>query len=140
MTLGMRQLAPWPEVLVTLVEKLRYKKGWSFRLADLDRGQGSTGLTLVIRLDTVDSYAPETEFSVVPPAAYNLASWRRWLFGQILLVERHEAAEFFVIEGARPYAPHHGPGFDPYQIFEHGEQADAQTTFRGERFTLEDAP
>lgn len=96
---------------------------------------------MVIHLSTIDSYDRTRDFHVVhymlvPPAAYNEQSWKRWLFDQILLVERHEAAEFFQIDDFRPYAPHHGPGFDPYQIFEHGDQQDAQTTFRGEKFKI----
>lgn len=31
----------------------------------------------------------------VPAAAYNEQSWTRWLLEQILLVEKHEAMEFF---------------------------------------------
>lgn len=135
----MRQEAPEPEMLHSLVGRLKYKKGWTFWLEDKDRGQGSKGLTLVILLETEDSYNPGAPFRVVhymivPSASYNEISWKRWLFDQILLVERHEAAEYFKIDDSRPYAPHHGPGFDPYQVFEHGEISDAQTTFRGERF------
>ncbi len=135
----MKQEAPYPEALESLVKQLKYKKGWTFWLEDKDRGQGSKGLTLVILLETEDSYNPGSTFRVVhymivPAASYNESSWKRWLFEQVLLVERHEAAEYFKIDDHRPYAPHHGPGFDPYQIFEHGEMADAQTTFRGEKF------
>jgi len=138
---GMKQSADYPHLLDYLVQHVHYKEGWSFFLQDLDRGQGSVGLTLVIHLETVDGYHPDKPFSVnhymiVPTANYNRQSWQRWLFDQILLVERHEAAEFFVLDGQRPYAPHHGPGFDPYQIFEHGDQQDAQTDFRGSRFDL----
>lgn len=135
------QSAPYPSALKKLVDNVKYKEGWDFTLVDLDRGQGSKGLTLIIRITVPDSYHPEHMFTVlhymiVPAASYNEQSWKRWLFDQILLVERHEACEFFMIDDFRPYAPHHGPGFDPYQIFEHGEQEDAQTTFRGEKFEL----
>lgn len=135
----MRQEIPDVDILAGLVARLEYKEGWRFELVDLDRGQGSKGLTLRILLTCKDSYHPDKTFQVnhymiVPAAAYNEQSWRRWLLDQVLLVERHEACEFFKIGGHRPYAPHHGPGFDPYQIFEHGRMEDAQTTFRGERF------
>jgi hypothetical protein len=52
-------------------------------------------------------------------------------------VERHEAAEFFALDadkpggGARPYAPHHQPGADPYTVFELGTAEEAATSFRG---------
>lgn len=138
----MTQQAEFPTILADLVSKVKYKEGWHFRLlTDHDRGQGSKGLTLLIQITVPDSYHPEHLFTVlhymiVPAAGYNEQSWMRWLFDQVLLVERHEACEFFMVDDYRPYAPHHGPGFDPYQIFEHGEQSDAQTTFRGEHFDL----
>lgn len=139
----MKQTAPDPEILKSLVSRLKYKEGWKFWLSEnLDRGQGSEGLTLVIHLTVPDSYHPEEKFNVVhymivPAAAYNERSWCRWLLDQILLVERHEACEFFQIDGHRPYAPNHGPGNDPYTIFDQGFKEDAQTDFRGNRFELE---
>jgi len=144
----MRQEAPYPEILGHLVAGLKYKPGWRFHLAGLDRGQGSRGLTLVINITGPDSYNPERHISVnhympVPPAAYDGRSWRRWLFDQILLVERHEAMEFFALatlsdidgftyDPIRPYAPSHGPGNDPYLIREIGTDEDGRTSFRGE--------
>lgn len=35
----MRQIAPDPTVLYELVELVRYRPGWTFKLADIDRGQ-----------------------------------------------------------------------------------------------------
>jgi hypothetical protein len=149
----MRQEAPYPTVLAEMVRTLRYKPGWCFTLNDITRGQGSLGLTLIINIHTVDSYNPEQHISVnhympVPPAAYDYRSWRRWLFDQILLVERHEACEFFRFPVAprydlasdshyaqpddRPYAPSHGPGSDPYLVRELGTDLDQRTSFRGE--------
>jgi hypothetical protein len=133
----MIQEAPDPTILLRLVEQVSYKPGWWFSVnMDYDRGQGSRGATLVVRPLTVDSYHPEdskrvTHLFPIPPAAYDERSWRRWLFEQVLLVERHEACEFFQIEGARPYAPHHGPGNDPYIVFDHGTDEDARTSFKG---------
>ncbi len=62
----------------------------------------------------------------VPPAAYNERSWKRWLFEQILLVERHEAAEFFQVDGDRPFAPYHHDGNDPYIVFELSTEAESE--------------
>jgi len=137
----MKQGAPEPTLLYKLVENLQYKKGWRFSLHDLDRGQESEGLTLIINITAPDSYHPDqtisvNHFMIVPPAAYDERSWTRWLLEQILLVEQHEACEFMVVAGHRPYAPHHGPGNNPYTIFEHGTKEDAQTTYRGEHFDL----
>jgi hypothetical protein len=134
----MTQTAPYPELLGSLVERIEYRPGWGLALADVDRGQGSNGLTLLVTTVGYDTYNPERgetyrvrHFFPVPPAAYNEQSWRRWIFERLLEVERHEAAEFFQIDGSRPFAPHHGPGNDPYIVFEHGEELDARTTFDG---------
>ena len=135
----MAQRAPFPHVLAELVDQLAYRPGWTFQLAHMDRGQGSEGLTLDIITKGYDSYHPERgenyrvhHYVIVPPAAYDRRSWQRWLFEQLLLIERHEAMEFFVVDGQRPYAPHHGPGNDPYIVFDHGTDEDVRTRFTGE--------
>lgn len=131
------QTAPDPVTLRSLVERLTYKVGWTFNLVDnLDRGQESKGMTLVIALDTTNSYDPKQHFVVnhymiVPAASFDERSWKRWLFDQILLVEQHEASEFFKIDNSRPFAPNHGPGNDPYAIRELGILEDAQVDHRG---------
>lgn len=135
----LKQEAPFPELLAGLVDRLVYRPNWRFRLANHDRGQGSEGLTLIIVTHGYDSYNPKNgetyrvqHFMPVPPASYNEQSWRRWLFDQCLLVERHECCEFFKIDGKRPYAPHHGPGNDPYVVFERGTDEEARTMYTGE--------
>jgi hypothetical protein len=132
----MSQRAPYPAVLAGLVALVRYWPGWVFSLATIDRGQGSEGLTLIISVSTVNSYPPGEPIHVahympVPPAAYDKRSWRRWLFDQCVLVDRHEACEFFEIGGDKPFAPSHGPGNDPYLIRELGTDLDRRTSFRG---------
>jgi hypothetical protein len=133
----MHQQAEYPETLDWLVENLTYKENWDFELDPaLERGQGSTGHTLVITILTPNSYNPKEMRRVahlfpVPPAAYDERSWRRWLFEQIHLVELHEAMEFYTIDGEKPYAPSHGPGNDPYMLREVGTVRDQRTSFRG---------
>jgi hypothetical protein len=120
------QLSPYPEILRDLVERLTYKRGWYFYLQELVReGQGETlsqGLTLNITVRTTNSVDGEpigiAHYMPVPPATYDEWSWKRWLFDQILLVERHEAMEFFKIDGYAPYFPDHGPGESPYRLTE----------------------
>lgn len=136
------QIAPFPAVLETLVAQVRYKSGWAFSLQDIDRGQGSAGLTLIIAITCPDTYHPTrtirvNHYMIVPPAAFDERAWCRWLFDQILLVEQHEAAEFFQVCGERPYAPNHAPGRNPYTITDQGTPQDATTDYRGERFTVE---
>lgn len=119
----MTQEAPYPQLLAELVARLSYRPGWTFALQYIDRGQGSKGLTLDIVTSGYNSYHPDQgqnyrvhHYMPVPPAAYDERSWRRWLLEQLLLVERHEACEFFVIDGEHVYAPSHGPGNDPYIV------------------------
>lgn len=131
------QVAPYPGELVDLVNSLTYKPNWRFALTHLDRGQGSEGLTLIANITGPDSYHHDQIVSVnhyfpVPPAAYDGRSWRRWLLDQILLVESHEACEFFTLDGDKPFAPSHGPGNDPYLIRELGTDLDRRTSYRGE--------
>jgi len=134
----MHQTAPDPVILRSLVEQLSYRPGWEFYLDDhWNRGQGSEGLTLFIHALVKDSNPPHddmgvTHLMIVPAASYDERSWRRWLLEQILLVESHEACEFFRIDGERAYAPSHGHGNDPYMIREIGTDIDARTTFRNE--------
>jgi hypothetical protein len=138
----MRQEAPDPQPLDDLVSRLKYKADWRVWLEDLDRGQGSKGLTLIIQRHGPDTYHPEISIRVnhyfpVPPAAYDERSWRRWLFDRLVDVETHEAMEFFVLldggQPKRPYAPSHGPGNDPYMIREpDGTELDRRTMYTGE--------
>jgi hypothetical protein len=133
----MKQSADYPEALYSLVKRLEYRPGWQFSLGRIDRGQGSSGLTFCALGYFPDTYDPNTmihvyHYFIVPAAAYNEQSWRRWLLDCLLKIEQHECCEFFKIDGERPYAPHHGPGEDPYIIFEHGTDLARRTSFRGE--------
>lgn len=131
--------APYPTELEDLVDSVSYRPGWLFALRDIDRGQGSQGLTLIVTTKGYNSYHPDqgenyrvNHYFPVPPAAYDRRSWQRWLFDRCLEIERHECMEFFQINGAKPYAPHHGPGNDPYIVFEHGTDLDVRTSYKGE--------
>lgn len=139
------QEAPFPDALDSLVQSLRYKPGWRIALEDKDRGQRSSGLTLAVYITEPDTYHPDetmrvVHYFIVPAAAYDARSWRRWLFERLLDVEKHECMEFFrfVSSGMpddcseyRPYAPHHGPGNDPYAIFEHAPDVETRTSYLG---------
>lgn len=134
----MDQTAPFPEILANLVAACSYRKHWHVWLEkDYDRGQGCKGLTLIISCNVQDSYSPDETITVrhlfpVPAAAYNRESWQYWLFGRFLDVEQHEAMEMFQIDGVRPYAPNHGPGWDPYLMTAETTGLDRRTDFRGE--------
>jgi hypothetical protein len=70
------QSAPFPTQLEELVKACSYRPGWTVRLSDIDRGQGSKGLTLIITTKGYDTYHPEdgqhyrvNHYMPVPPAA-----------------------------------------------------------------------
>lgn len=132
----MTQQAPYPYELFDLVASLTYKKDWDFRLKDIDRGQGSTGLTFIATVYGPDTYHPEeirgvNHYFIVPAASYNRQSWQRWLFERLSEVELHETMEWFKVNGYRPFAPNHSPGHDPYTVRELTTDEDRRTDFRG---------
>jgi hypothetical protein len=108
-------------ILADVVAGVSYKPGWTFVLADVDRGQGCGGLTLLIGARVPNSLDPSGSVDVlhlmpVLPAAYNREAWEFWVFEQILMVERHEAMEFYRVNGQAPYFSDHGPGMNPYAL------------------------
>jgi hypothetical protein len=150
------QIAPFPTALDEIVKRLEYRPGWRFKLESIVRDDATeehgeaSGLTFMVFTLGYDTYHVErgehygvAHYFPVPAATYNRESWTRWVLDQIIKVETHEACEFFRIrhedpEGTdyvdvRPFAPNHGPGWDPYGIRELNYVKDAETTFRGER-------
>lgn len=132
------QVAPFPSDLATIVDRLTYRPGWRCDLRMLDRGQGSEGLTFVVLTDVVDTYDPDekmhvTHYFPVPPAAFNRQSWLRWVLDRFIEIETHEVCEFMQVDGIRPFAPNHGPGWDPYVVRELNRPDDAEVDFRGVR-------
>lgn len=126
MPASMTQVAPYPTDLVDLVRNRLHLRqpGWTAVIEeDLDRGQGSLGMTFIIYALVEDSRVPGRKTRIahlfpVPPAAYNERSWRHWIFQRYLEVLAHEGAEMFEVDGRLPFAPLHGPGNDPYMVIE----------------------
>lgn len=97
--------------LAAFLERVTYKEGWSFRLLE-----AGVGYTLEIRIrGAVNSHDPAGPLIVLthrrPVAEHLLDSvddrYRMdWLYRQILEVERHEAGEFFRVDGRAPFHPH----------------------------------
>lgn len=106
--------------LANVVNRVTYKPNWRIWLEEIDRGQGCGGLTLMIAATVKNSNADGDvdilHLMPVIPAAYDEETWTRWVLDQILLVERHEALEFFKVDGEAPFFPEHGPGRDPYTV------------------------
>lgn len=134
----MEQVAPYPDILHEIVANLKYRPRWRIYLDDIDRGQGSRGLTFIVTTRGFDTYHVEDgenygvyHYFIVPAAAYNRESWLAWCLDCLIKVETHEACEFFQVGEERPFAPHHGPGWDPYTVFIHGTDEAVRTSFRG---------
>jgi hypothetical protein len=111
---------PYPEPLSQLLDGLKYKDGWTFELREVGDGEGRHGLFLYIVVKGADS-ANGSKIEVlhrfpIPPTNYNEETWLRWLFEKVVMVERHEAGEFFQVNGKAHFFPHHRAGFDPYNI------------------------
>lgn len=99
--------------LSEVVAGLHYKPGWEFKLETI-RGE----INLNVSTTTLDSYDLSIDdyhtshlfaLPVLPPG-----DWRRWVFECIMLVEKHEAMEFYMIGGERPYAPIHSRAANRY--------------------------
>lgn len=106
--------------LPALVGRLRYKPGWAFKLG------GPGGQYLCVFALTADSSAPERErrtqhMFAVPPGLDDERAVARWVFDRLLLVEQHEAGEFFAIGDRRPFYPHHQDEGSPYERVERWE-------------------
>jgi hypothetical protein len=119
----MTQVAPFPHDLLLAIAEFRDYYGWRFTLADEDRGQDCSGLTLDLYPNKPDSYHPERHVNTrflypVPAAAFNRESWEEYLWARIEETEGHERAENFVFIGPdskerRPFKPAHPDGWDP---------------------------
>lgn len=113
------------------LDKIAYKRGWRFYLEAPD--EECPVYRLMIVSDTQDSYDPDRRVRVrhefmVPPADYLEKVWLAWIFDRIGDVEaKHEAGEFFMFNGVRVFAPHHGNGQDPYRVWFVGTYDETRT-------------
>lgn len=105
--------------------RLSYRPGWSIKVA------GPGGRYLCVMAVTADSQVPgrtrHTQHlfcldgtDTHPPVPDGERDAVRWVFDRLLQVERHEAAEFFTVDGAAPFFPYHGDG-SPYEHVERWE-------------------
>lgn len=123
-------MSDWePPGLRQLVKRLTYKTNWMIYLGT--DNEDDRWLTLHIVSETQDSYDPKKVVRVnhsflVPMATYNETTWLAWLFDRFRDVEAHEAGEFFMVDGIRVFAPHHGNGEDPYRVWFVGDYADTR--------------
>ena len=98
--------------LADLVSQLSYKPGWTFRVG------GPDSRLMCVFATTPDSRDPSrertTQHMFDPPDGCD--DLVRWAFDCLLLVEQHEAGEFFTVGGRRPFYPHHQGAGSPYEL------------------------
>jgi hypothetical protein len=124
-------------LLSDIVKQTEYRPGWRVGLVhDTEHDVVTLEINALgydtHHVDRGETYRVIHSF-IVPPATYNEQSWTRWLLDRYIDVETHEACEFFMVGGRQPFAPNHGPGWDPYGVRELNRVEDAETTFLGER-------
>lgn len=93
------------------VAAIAYKPGWRFRIG------GPLNRYLCVHAPTVDSVDMSRERTTqhmfeLPDVTG--AEFFRWVFDRLLDAERHEAAEFFRVDGQAPYWPNHQDEGSPY--------------------------
>lgn len=99
--------------------RLKYRPGWSIKVA------GPGGRYLCVMAVTADSQAPDRTRHTQhlfcldggdthPPCPVSDRDAVGWVFDRLLQIERHEAAEFFRVDGDAPFFPFHQDEGSPY--------------------------
>ena len=98
--------------MAAALKEFTYKPGWTLGVG------GPGGRYLCIMALTDDSTNPQarrhTQHMFLIPDGLDRRGWVRWVFDRILDAERHEAAEFFRVDGAAVFYPHHQDEGSPY--------------------------
>lgn len=95
------------------VPKIRYKRGWRFEMMDTAYVFSSGVESLLIHVDTLDSTTRQRT-TITHRIGIPLLSAMPvdlWILERIIDVERHEAMEFYVIDGVAPFFPDHSRAY-----------------------------
>jgi hypothetical protein len=98
----------WTELapLKDLLARFTYRPGWKFTL---DREGAVRVEAMVIDTDDTERVCPLSFRQMPPRHVYDGFPWEKWLFDEIIMkIERHEASEFFKIDGVKVFDPHAG--------------------------------
>lgn len=104
---------------MTPASTLVYKPGWT--LIVKRRADGDMFVAAAHNTDSSDHTRKRTtgfSWRIPDGVRDDRKVWARWVFARLLEAERHEAGEFFAIDGERPFYPNHSEG-DPYEAVEH---------------------
>ena len=115
----MQQRAPYPHDLIDIVEHCSFLPGWTFQIGEGQCYDGVTGLLLMIYIEAPDSQNPSETVPIayphmVPAEVHTRDGWTTWFWERIMDTLRHEAGEFFWVDGVRPFSPEHWPVADGY--------------------------
>lgn len=99
-----------------LLARVAYKPGWTFKIG------GPLGRYVCVFARTPDSNDPRcertTQHMFEIPDVDDDVEFYRWLFARLVDAERHEAGEFFRVNGTRPFMPNHQDEGSPYEHVE----------------------
>lgn len=95
-------MTPEEEPLRKLLRAFTYRPGWTFDVVAGDLIIRAT----VIDTDNLTKTTPLTYTRGLPLYVQDTFDWTRWLLAQIMIVEDHEAREFFKIDGVKVFNPH----------------------------------
>lgn len=108
------------EPMREFIERVSYKD-WKFEVRGLS-------LVITIRCECSETGLPRTLahiFDARVHGEFGDRELRRMVFERIAQIERHEAMEFFKVDGEAPFFPDHTPGKDPYAVIDRTEQKNA---------------
>lgn len=104
MTLDHFDLRCDEQPLRDLLRVFTYRPGWEFFI---ERGMLRVRATVIDSTNQTQS-CPLSYEHALPRYTHPGFDWQRWLFDQIMTIERHEAQEFFQVAGVPVYDPHKG--------------------------------
>lgn len=118
---GIEREAQWQSVLLVeaVVARLRYRD-WRFSVR---RGAFPTlNVTMSLPDSRTGRLTTLTHSTPIPLREFvDERGARRWLLERVFDIEKHEAMEHFLIDGAAPFFPEHEPGRNPYAVVERAE-------------------
>jgi hypothetical protein len=85
-----------------ILQSFTYKPGWKFSVME-----GHLVINFkAVDTDNTENLIPISFVQGIPTLVRDDYPWDRWLLDMIMEVERHEAQEFFKINGVKVFDPH----------------------------------
>ena len=91
-----------------LLKRFTYKPGWSFQV--LDTFYSQVNFTMLVSYPAKDAFNPDHDIIVGARRPFRVPANEQMFWSQLLAVcdymERHEAREWFKVDGEMPFNPH----------------------------------